>query len=142
MTKGELNQLNDIREEISELEKKITTLQQMQIDAVQDKVKASQQNYPYIQGSAIVTGYDAVTELRKDKILREKQKLLIARKEKAELLELKITAYINSIDDSKIRRIIQYRYIEGCTWKKISKLMHCDRTYPEKILTKYLNEHI
>ena len=39
MTKGELNQLNDIREEISELEKKITTLQQMQIDTVQDKVK-------------------------------------------------------------------------------------------------------
>lgn len=142
MTKRELNQLNDIRAEIIELEKNITTLRQMQINTVQDKVKASQQNYPYIQGSATVTGYDTVTALRKDKMIREKQKLLTTRKEKAELLELEITAYINSIDDSKIRRIIQYRYIEGCTWKKISKLMHCDRTYPEKILTKYLNEHI
>ncbi len=141
MTKGELNQLNDIRAEISELEKKITALQQMKRDTVQDKVKASQQNYPYIQGSTTVTGYGSATALRKDKILHEKQRLLIARKEKAELLEMKITAYINSIDDSRIRRIMQYRYIEGYTWEKIGKIMNCHRSTVEKTILKFFDEN-
>lgn len=61
------------------------------------------------------------------------------RKSMITLLEIEIMEYINTISDSRIRRIMQYKYIEGYTWKKIASIMHYDRSYPEKIITKYLN---
>lgn len=56
-------------------------------------------------------------------------------------LEREIAAYINSVDDSRIRRIMQYRYADGYTWGKIARIMHYDRTYPEKLISKYLKEN-
>lgn len=56
-------------------------------------------------------------------------------------LEKEITAYINSVGDSKIRRIMQYRYVDGYQWNKIARIMHYDRTYPEKLISKYLKEN-
>ena len=55
--------------------------------------------------------------------------------------EFKISQYIKSINDSRIRRIISLRYEEGISWDKVAAAMNCDRTYPEKLLTKYLKEH-
>lgn len=56
-------------------------------------------------------------------------------------LEKEITAYINSVGDSRIRRIMQYRYADGYPWTKIARIMHYDRTYPEKLISKYLKEN-
>lgn len=56
-------------------------------------------------------------------------------------LEKEITAYINSVGDSRIRRIMQYRYADGYPWAKIARIMHYDRTYPEKLISKYLREN-
>ena len=57
------------------------------------------------------------------------------------VMEFKISQYINGINDSRIRRIISLRYEEGLSWDKVAAAMNCDRTYPEKLLTKYLKEH-
>ncbi len=67
--------------------------------------------------------------------------LLEKRKHMAAELEKEISGYINSVDDSRVRRIMQYKYIDGYTWKRIAKIMHYDRSYPEKVVTKYLNKH-
>lgn len=68
--------------------------------------------------------------------------LLKERVHMAAELERDITAYINSVEDSRIRRIMQYRYADGYAWGKIARIMHYDRTYPEKLIAKYLNKNV
>lgn len=66
--------------------------------------------------------------------------LLEIRKSMVSALINEITEYINSVTDSRVRRIMQYRYVDGYTWYKISRVMYCDRTYPEKLVSKYLKD--
>ena len=141
MTKEELNQLNDIKEEIKELEQKIRHLEQKKIGATCDKVKASYSDFPYIQGNATIYGFDSKSADARDAAIENKIRILEARRRKAEKTEEKISKFINSVEDSRVRRILEYRYIDGYKWEKIAKILHCDRTTPEKVITKYLSEY-
>lgn len=60
MTKKELEQLIDLKKEIKELEQSILKIQQMYIGDAPVTVDASKKNFPYIQGKAIVHGYNPV----------------------------------------------------------------------------------
>lgn len=141
MTKEDLEQLCDLRKEIAELEYKIARLSSRGSRIVSDKVQASSKDFPYVQTTVKIEGYDYVGDQKSRKQLRKKRILLQQRKEQAEALELRITQYINSISDSGIRRMIDYKYIEGCTWEKIGRIFHCDRTTAEKRVSNYLKEH-
>lgn len=68
--------------------------------------------------------------------LLERRKYMAAQREK------EITEYINSIIDSRVRRIMQFKYVEGYTWEKIANIMHYDKSYPEKVITRYLHKHV
>lgn len=68
-------------------------------------------------------------------------KLLEKRMHMAAGLEKEITIYINSVANSKIRRIMQYKYVDGYTWQKIANIMHYDKSYPEKAVARYLKKH-
>lgn len=138
MTKEELGQLIDLRKEIKELEHKIAVLSRRKGKESQDRVSASYNEFPYIKGHATVSGYiESVSKAEIDNIIY----LLEQRMNKAAESERRITEYINTIEDSKIRRMMQYRYIDGCTLGEIGEYMHCDRTTVEKTITKYLNEY-
>ena len=141
MTKEDLEQLCDLRKEIAELEYKIARLSSRGSRVVSDKVQASSKDFPYVQTTVKIEGYDYVGDQKSRKQLRKKRILLQQRKEQAEALELRITQYINSISDSGIRRMIDYKYIEGYTWEKIGRIFHCDRTTAEKRVSNYLKEH-
>lgn len=141
MTKEDLEQLCDLRKEIAELEYKIARLSSRGSRIVSDKVQASSKDFPYVQTTVKIEGYDYVGDQKSRKQLRKKRILIQQRKEQAEALELRITQYINSISDSGIRRMIDYKYIEGYTWEKIGRISHCDRTTAEKRVSNYLKEH-
>ena len=141
MTKEDLEQLCDLRKEIAELEYKIARLSSRGSSIVSDKVQASSKDFPYVQTTVKIEGYDYAGDQKSRKQLRKKRILLQQRKEQAEALELRITQYINSISDSGIRRMIDYKYIEGYTWEKIGRIFHCDRTTAEKRVSNYLKEH-
>lgn len=140
MKREEMEQLNNLRKEISELETAIDRIRQQGVETVADKVKASGNEFPYIDGFKSISGINLAAESRKKKALIKKKQLLNDRKEKAELAELKMTEYINNVPDSRIRRIMQYRFIEGLTWEKIGKIMNCDRTTAEKMINRYLKK--
>ena len=141
MTKEDLEQLCDLRKEIAELEYKIARLSSRGSRIVSDKVQASSKDFPYTQTTVKIEGYDYAGDQKSRRQLRQKRILLQQRKEQAEALELRITQYINSIPDSGIRRIIDYKYIEGYTWEKIGRIFHCDRTTAEKRVSNYLKEN-
>ena len=137
----ELEQLNDLHKEIAELEAAIKRLRQQKSGTAADKVRASGKEYPYINGFKQISGYNMAAEERRKALLDRKEILLNDRKKKAEAAELKIMEYINSVEDSRVRMIMQYRFIDGYKWEKISRLTHYERTYPKKLIDSYLKKN-
>lgn len=61
--------------------------------------------------------------------------------EKIEREEEKILAYINTIDDSLVRAIIELRFIQCKSWGDIGKKLNYERSSVYKILKRYLETH-
>lgn len=141
MTKSELEQLLDLRKEIQELDAKVEKMQEQRVGKVTDRVQASIPDFPYVRTTKTITGVDNKGSRKRRRELTESELLLLKRRQQAVDTEYKISQYIKSINDSRIRRIISLRYEEGLSWDKVAAAMNCDRTYPEKLLTKYLKEH-
>lgn len=139
--KEELEQLNDLHKEIAELEAAIVRLRQQKTETATDKVRASGKYFPYVNGYKTISGFNMAADGKRKELLDKKELILMRRKRKAEETELRIMEYINSVQDSKIRRIMQYRFIDGYKWDKIGKIIHCDRTYPKKLIDNYLEEN-
>lgn len=110
ITREELSQLNSLKKEIAELETEINRLRQQKSGTATDKVRSSGHEYPYIDGFKQISGFNKAADDKRKKLLEKKEALLSQRKEKAEAAELKIMEYINSVQDSRVRRIMQYRY--------------------------------
>ncbi|MDE6365173.1 MAG: hypothetical protein K2L86_13085 [Lachnospiraceae bacterium] len=141
MTKQELEQLISLRKEIEELEQDIQHIEQMDIKAVPVKVDASSQCFPYVKSRVTVQGYDPLLADRRDRLLCEKITLLCERKKKAAEEENHLLQYINNVKESRVRRIMQYRYVEGYSWEKIGCIMHFDRRTGERIVSRYLKRN-
>ena len=141
MTKSELEQLLDLGKEIQELDAKVEKMQGQRVGKVMDRVHASMPEFPYVYTTKTITGVDNKGSRKRRRELTESELLFLKRRQQAVDAEFKISQYIKSINDSRIRRIISLRYEEGLSWDKVAAAMNCDRTYPEKLLTKYLKEH-
>lgn len=140
MTKRELEQLPNLRKEIKELDDKIEKMKDQRVGKVTDRVHASMKEFPYVYTTKTIVGVDN-KDKRHRKAITENEILLLRRRQQAVNAEYKISRYINSIEDSRVRRIVSLRYEEGLSWEKVAKEMNYDRTYPEKLLTRYLREH-
>lgn len=140
MTKKELEQLIDLKKEIKELEQGILKTEQIDIEAIPVKVDASRKDFPYIQGKMTVQSYNPVLADKRANLLYSKRVLLEERKRKAAEEEAKLLQYINSIQESKVRRIMQFRYIDGYSWETIGAIMHFDRRTGERIVSRYLRQ--
>lgn len=137
MTKEELEQLLDLRKEIRELDARVERLKRNRVGKVVDKVHTSMKEYPYVYTTKTITGTDE-TDKKHRRELTESEILLLKRRQQAVDAEHRISQYIKDIKDSRIRRIISLKYEEGLTWEKVAEALNCDRTYPEKLLSKYL----
>lgn len=140
MTKKELEQLIILKSEIKQLENKILELERKKTKTTTDVVDASGSCFPYLYGRTTVKGYDVAAAYNHSRIIDDSIKLLKERKLRAEKLEYDIYRFIDTIDDSRTRIIMQYRYIDGYKLNKIAKLMHCDKSYPDKIINAYLDK--
>ena len=83
-----------------------------------DKVQASAREFPYNETHVKIQGYEYISDPKKRKQKADKEMLLRIRMQQAEEKEIEITKYINSIGSSKIRRMIEYKYIEAKDEKK------------------------
>lgn len=140
MTKEELGQLVDLRKEIKELDEKVERLQSNRVGRVTDRVQASMKEFPFCYTTKTITGVDQKESKKRRRELTQNEVLLLRRRQQAVNAEYKISKFIENISDSKIRRIVSLRYEEGLSWAEVADAMNCDRTYPEKMLTKYLKE--
>lgn len=96
-------------------------LEKIEPDYVKDSVSGSSSYFPYTKHKVHIEGYDLNSYERKvarlNRRIVKKMNELVAEKEG--LIE-----FIYNIEDSVIRQIFIYRYLEGFTWKDIGDRMH------------------
>ena len=124
MTKDILIQYSELVEEVKDLRKRIDNIER-QIDKIEtegnviDSVKGG---YGGIQHFKIEGFPDPEYSKKKTRLYLNKAQLESA---ELELLELtnQVEDYIQSIDNSRMRRIIRYRVIDGLTWYQVAQKM-------------------
>ena len=126
MDKKIMIQYADLQEETKDLRKRIekTKYQIAQLEKqgiVSDTVRGSRQDGTI--GPIKITGFpDRDYHKRANTLNRQ---LMLLQEKEDELLELTNEAelYIESIEDSRIRRIFRYRYLDDMSWEKVARTM-------------------
>lgn len=117
--KQKLSQYIDIREEIKMLEKRIEKLEKSARDIVSDVVDDTTSSFPIIQVHTKIQGTDIKTIHKLDKL----KAILNERYDKLLKVKIEVEEFIDTIPTSRLRRIYEYRYLDGYSWIKISQLI-------------------
>lgn len=124
LTKDILAQYCDLKEEVKDLRRRIDN-KQAELDKIEDEGTVTDSvkgGYGGIQHFKI-SGFPYPEYSRKKTALY----LYKAQLENAELELLELTNevedYIQSLNDSRIRRIIRYRFIDSLTWRQVATRM-------------------
>ena len=135
VTKHILDQYSDLRKEIEEVQEKIDKLNveipkiEKRIHEIEngEKVKDKVRGGDGGNQSFNIEGIPIKEYEQKKTALYSKKLLLIQRKTTLELLKLEIEQkkndveeYIASIDDSRMRRIVNMRFIDNLSWNQVA----------------------
>lgn len=132
MTKGELIEYCDLKKEIEDLKKRIDRIHKI-TEMVSDTV---QNGYKH---KAVIFGVD-LTRKRKLHAYEDKLQCFY---DKLFEKQNKIEDYIESISQSKIRRIFRHRYIDDMNWKQIQVCMeYSHEDTARKQHDKFLEENL
>lgn len=112
MIKDILVQYCDLQKEIEDIKKRIERIEN-QTSMVSDVVQNGYKRH------AVIFGVDVLRKKRLD-ILENKLRVFCDRLFE---LQVKIEEYIQSIPDSKTRRIFRYRYFDNMSWIQIGHAM-------------------
>lgn len=129
MDSKKLEQFREKKREVRMLEGKLESMKERCEETISDVVQASSREFPYIRQSARITGKDMTARKR---MLVVKERLIKRKRELEEDIE-EIERFIDTIEDSAIRQIIELRYIEGRKWRDISNELY---GYPSEELAR------
>ena len=115
MTKEELSKLQKIIAEIEQIKRELESIEP---EYAIDSVTGSSINFPYTQHNIIIEGYDIKSY--EHKIQRIRNRLNCKRIELVEEKDI-LTEYIYSLDNSDLRQILTYRYVNGLIWEEVGK---------------------
>ena len=96
MTLNQLEQYRDLSKEVKMLERRIADLESRPEVFVSDSVVGSSPCIPYQPHTIAIKGY-------------------------GNQYQDKIKAFIESLQDSRLRQIIEYRYVKGMPWNVVAK---------------------
>ena len=131
LRKDILVQYSDLQEEIKDLRRRIDkTKKQLENistgGTVIDSVKGSRKDGTI--GTIRIEGFPhAEYDRRRSKLYLYMAQLINSEEELSELTN-GVEEYINSIEDSHIRRIVRYRVIDNMTWQKVADCMGGNNT--------------
>lgn len=140
MTLEYLEQYRDLKREISALEERINRLEGQKSERVADTVIGSTPTRfdPHvIQIAGYPDGGKLQRQIMKLEAIRENRIIKLLN------LETEIEEYIDAVEESHIRLIIGWRYIDGWGWRKIARKMghpKCDEQYPRRIIKRYFEK--
>lgn len=124
MTKEQLNEIIKLKKEVEQLRVKLRELNYGDSEKiVTDKVRGSMSQFPYLPRTFTLVGMEQMSEeciKKRDAIgkkISDKYYELYSRIDKA-------IDFIQNIEDSEIRQILTYKYIDGLTWEQIGQCMN------------------
>nr|WP_300679317.1 RNA polymerase subunit sigma-70 [uncultured Acetatifactor sp.] len=120
MDKTILQDYIDACELLKETEKEINRLNQKKKTIIQDSVKGSSHEYPYIERHFKVQG--TAFTVKDDSRLHHEEKLLEQRKAKAESVKCQVDEWLLTVP-IRMQRIIRYKFFEGSTWEQVAARM-------------------
>jgi hypothetical protein len=115
LDKKVLSQIEDLNKEVEDIKKRLKRLALKPDEVVRDSVSGSSATFPYIKHSCVVEGIDT----NKYKNIKKYKRIL---KQKEEKLQKKINQLeyeLNYIEDSDLRKIIRYKYVDCMNWVQI-----------------------
>lgn len=139
--KSILEQYIDLKIEIEEIENNIEKLRE-KLDRinkegnVKDAVKGGDGGIRTFH----VEGFPVADEDEVRYLLRKRIRILKERQDKARELVVSVEKYLNTLDDSRMRRMITYRYIEGYPWWKVAQ--HMGKQYTEDSCKKQMERFL
>ena len=134
MTLNDLKQLNFLYKEVDRLKYKIDNYKPAEI--VVDTVKGSSPCFPFVEHSIVIEGL----EQKKDTLTLLYDKLENF-KSRLNNQILYIEDEIEQIEDSEIRLIISYRYIDRLTWVQVmNKMEYNNEDTPRMKLNNYFKK--
>lgn len=124
-----LEQFREKTREVKMLQRKIEKLEKQSKESVSDVVQASMDTFPYTRRSLKITGRDNRSHRR----MMDLKDRLIKRRRELELEVEEIEAFIETVEDSGIRQILELRYIDGLKWREVSHEVY---GYPSEELAR------
>lgn len=138
MTIKDLDEYLDLQNEIVILNERLEKLKNNPQSLVFDTVKGSSREKPYLQRAVTVTG------ISQKSIIAQKQleSILRQRISRHQQKVLEIEHFIDTVEKSDIRQIIDLRYIQGLSWLKTAKRVygHSSDDRARKALTRYIEK--
>lgn len=126
MEKNILEQYRELIQEVEETQRRINQteakIQQLCSETVADSVTLGKHGKKPL-GRKVIRGNPSPVIARKRAALRKYKKLLEELDAKATEMLVEVQRYINEIDDSRIRRILQFRYVDRMTWLQVAMRM-------------------
>lgn len=110
----------DLEKLIQKTQKEICRMEGKECQ-VSDSVKGTRRDGTY--GSIRITGYPYALCEKKREILKKREKKL--NDFRGDLLEIvnDVDDYINSLEDSRMRRLIRYKYMDELSWVQVAHRM-------------------
>lgn len=97
-------------QELDELRKKNTV--------VKDTVRGSMSSFPYTTHSVTIQGMQ-----KPNGRIAAQEKRLEERMERLDAMLTEIDDFIDKLEDSQLRQIINYRYVQGYSWVKTARIV-------------------
>lgn len=134
MDKERLKRYRKLMSEVDLLKRQ---LEKTEPEYVEDSVKGSSPYFPYTEHKVHIEGYDL--DSYKRKVARLNRRIV---KKMNELVEEKdsLIEFIYNIEDSEIRQIFIYKYIDGLYWHEIAAKMNYSKTAIRDKHRYYINK--
>lgn len=134
MTKEDLKRYRTLFFELELLKKQ---LEKIEPEFVRDSTSGSDSEFPYVSHKIHIEGYDLETYRRK--VARMNRRIVTKMNELVEEKD-KLLEFIYGIENSEVRQIFVYKYIDGLTWKEIADNMHYGVTAIRNKHREYINK--
>lgn len=120
MTVDKLEQYRALVDEIKDLEQRRRKAHRRASVVVSDTVRGSADTWPYCARTVRITGVAArhVRSAQRIDLLRRRRQMA------ARELLAEIETFLGTIDDARIRRMIDLHYIQGKTWRQVASRVY------------------
>lgn len=127
MTVNKLEQYRALVDEIKDLEQRKRKASRRANIVVSDTVRGSSDTWPYCARTVKITGVAArhVRSAQRIDLLRRRRQMA------ARDLLSEIESFMATVDDARIRRMIDLHYIQGQTWRQVASRVYGSPAYED-----------